>query len=130
MIPTQYLRLINSLCLHYVDQQSVEKIWIHFLLNRVGGFGKSFLGFWKKLITFLSPKYFFGAASTFFCWHETLFRATSTCFCQHQITFCATSNFLFRHKIVFRATPNFCFGHLLECYAMVIYFYCHVATKM
>ena len=39
------------------------------------------------------------------------FCAISTCFCWHQITFCATSNFF------------------LKCYVMVIYFYCHVATK-
>ena len=61
---------------------------------------------------------------------EYLFGATSTCFCQHQSTFYATSNFLFRYKIVFRAKPNFCFGHRLECYVMVIYFYCHVAKKI
>ena len=68
--------------------------------------------FWKKIITFLRRKYFFDAASSYFCRHETLFRATLTRFCRQQITFCVTSNFLFQHKIIFRATPNFCFDVL------------------
>ena len=98
----------------------------------------------RKKITFLRTKYFFDAASSCFCrqeiifcatltsfwWHEILFRATSTRFRRNQITFCATSNVLFQHKITFRATANFCFEHRLECYVMVIYFYCHVATKI
>ena len=61
---------------------------------------------------------------------ETFFGAASSCFCRHQLTFCATSNFLFQHKIAFRATPNFCFGYRLECYVMVIYFYCQVTTRI
>ena len=81
-------------------------------------------------INFFVHKIFFDAASFFFCLYEILFDAISTRFCRHQITFCATPNFLFQHKIIFRVTANFCFGHHLECYAMVIYFYCHIATKI
>ena len=98
----------------------------------------------EKINNFFEHKILFCAASScfcrheilflcninIFCWHETLFRATATWFCLHQITFGATSSFWFRHKIVFHATPDFCFGHRLECYVMVIYFYCHVATKI
>ena len=81
-------------------------------------------------INFFVHKIFFDAASFCFCLYEILFDAISTRFCRHQITFCATPNFLFQHKIIFRVTANFCFGHHLECYAMVIYFYCHIATKI
>ena len=86
--------------------------------------------FWAQNIFLLTWNSFFVQHQLFFCWHEILFRATSISSCRHQITFCVTSNFLFRQEIVFGATPSFCFGHRLEGYIIVIYFYCHVATKM
>ena len=78
---------------------------------------------------FVDMKYFFVLHQLFFRWHEILFRATSTHFSRHQITFCVTSNFFFQHKIIFRATPNFCLGHRLECYVLMICFYCHIANE-
>ena len=86
--------------------------------------------FWCSIILFLSTWNTFLGNIKFFCRHEAPFHATSTCFCRYLITFCATSNILSRHINVFCATLNFCFGHRLECYVMVIYFYCHVATKI
>ena len=78
---------------------------------------------------FVDMKYFFVLHQLFFRWHEILFRATSTRFSRHQITFCVTSDFFFQHKIIFRATPNFCLGHRLECYVLMICFYCHIANE-
>ena len=52
-------------------------------------------------------------------------------FCRHQITFCATFKlFVSTQNYYYCVTPNFSFGHCLECYVMVIYFYCHIATKI
>ena len=82
-----------------------------------------------KVNNLFEHKIFF-CAITSFCWHKTRFRATSTCFLSTQISFCATSNFIIQHKIVFHATANFYFGHSLECFVMVIYCYCNVATKI
>ena len=52
-----------------------------------------------------------------------LFLPTRLLFIQRQ-TSCFDAIFFFR------ATQNFCFVYWLECYVMVIYFYCHVATKI
>ena len=99
----------------------------------------------EEINNLFEHKIFFCAASSCFCRYEKLFfcakcllffvdmklsRAIPTSFCRHHITSGATSNFFFLRKIVFRARLNFCFGHYLECYVMMIYFHCHIATKI
>ena len=77
--------------------------------------------FFEQKIFFVQHQLFLLTWNTFSC-KITLFLSTSE-------YFLCNSKLLFRYKIVFRATTNFSFGHCLECYVMVIYFYCHVATK-
>ena len=85
---------------------------------------------WCSIILFLSTwNIFLCYINFFFCWHEILFREHQHVSVETKITFSAMSNFLFQHKITFRATSNFCFWHHL-CYVLVIYFYCHIATKI
>ena len=98
----------------------------------------------QKKLTFLSIIFFVCAASSWFCQHEILFCATSIfsvdmkhIFTQHQLGLVDTRLLFVQHqtfclgqKIAFCATPSFCFAHCLECYIMVIYLYCHVATKI
>ena len=87
--------------------------------------------FWCSIILLLSTQ------NTFLCYINFFFLLTwnifscsiNTFFSKPKYFLCK-SNFLFQHKIIFRATSNFCFGYLLECYVMVIYFYCHIATKL
>ena len=38
--------------------------------------------------------------------------------------------FLYTVKLFVSTKIAFCFGYRLECYVMVIYFYCHVATRI
>ena len=134
----EFYRLLNSSC----NTQYI--IWFnntHSILTKLymllTYFPKNINRFlWHKILSWFSIILFLPTWNTFwgniklFCWHEAPFRATSTCFCWHQITFCATSNVLSRHKNIFRATLKFCFGPRLECYVIVIYFYCHVATNI
>ena len=97
----------------------------------------------KKIIPFLCTKYFFDAASSCCCRHETLFCATSIFFfvdmkyffVQHQHVFVDTKllfvqcqTFCFNTKLFFVQHQIF-FGHRLGCCVMVIYFYCHITTK-
>ena len=101
---------------------------------------------------------FYGKIDNFFQ-HEIFFCATSTCFLSTQNTFLCNLNFFkemicffLQHLLIFvdnrllfvqdhavlflpfpfffRATTSFCFGPSLESYIMVIYFYCHIATKI
>ena len=96
-----------------------------------------------KTMKFFEYKIFFCAASSCFCRRELLFFVQhhfffdiKHFFVQHQlvfvdiILFLCNINLFFRHKIIFWTTPNFCFRLYLECHAMVIYFYCHVAKEV
>ena len=68
----------------------------------------------------------------FYCWHEILFRATSTRFCWKNITFCASQTVYFNTKLFSVQHQIFVLNivHSLKCYVMVIYFDCHIVTKM
>ena len=59
----------------------------------------------------------------FFVQHQLVFVDTRLLFVQRQ-TFC------FNTKLFFEQHQVFVFVHRLECYVMVIYFHCHVATKI
>ena len=137
----EFCRLLNSSCNTFIDliiQEHLGKV-IHVVFNHlirgavpenINKFFRHKILFWYSIILFLSTWNTFLWNVTFFCGDEAPFCTTLTCFCRHQINFCATSNFLSRHKNVFRATLDFCFGHSLKCYFIVIYFYCHVTTKI
>ena len=92
------------------------------------------------VVTFFEHKIFFCAASSCSCQHEIIF------FVQHQLflltwnTFsCNTNlflstpeylfcnNFFFHRKLFFMQHQIFVLD--IICFVMVIYFYCHVATK-
>ena len=66
----------------------------------------------------------------FFVLHQLFFLYMKHFFVQHQHTFLSTPKYFLCNVKLFVSTqnyfsPNFYFGHRLECYVMVIYFYCH-----
>ena len=74
--------------------------------------------FWKKITTFLCTKYFFDAASSWFCWYEILFWVTSIFFLLTWNTFSCNIN-------TFLSKPNYFFCNAKLFVSTQIYFSCN-----
>ena len=79
--------------------------------------------FWCSIILFLST------GNTFLCYINFFLLTWNTFSCNIN-TFLSKPNYFLCNVKLFISTPNFCIRHRLECYAMGIYFYCYIATKI